>query len=219
MLNNMYDHDYYEKGVESGKSLYSNFRWMPELTIPMCAEIMFKLEITENQSILDFGCAKGYVVKAFRLLHRQAYGVDISKYAIQCAPRDVENYIKLIDDTDKIPLIHKNKKYDWVIAKDVFEHIDYNSIDCVLKNIREACDNILVVVPLGDGKTYNVPSYELDKTHIIREDLSWWHNKLSTSGFNVSHSSYEFGHIKENWSTFKESNGFFVCEQHCGVKI
>jgi len=212
MLNDIYNSDYYEKGVESGKSLYSNFRWMPELTIPMCAEIIFNLNITEKQIILDFGCAKGYVVKAFRLLHRQAYGVDISKYAIQCAPRDIEKYVQLVNEKDKIPLIHNRKKYDWVISKDVLEHISYDCIDFVLNNIRESCKNTFVVVPLGKGKKYNVPSYELDTTHIIREDLFWWQTKLKLAGFRVLSSSYEFGHIKENWNSFEKGNGFFVCK-------
>ena len=30
-----FDEDYYERGAETGKSLYSHYRWMPELTIPM----------------------------------------------------------------------------------------------------------------------------------------------------------------------------------------
>ena len=30
-----FNEDYYERGAETGKSLYSHYRWMPELTIPM----------------------------------------------------------------------------------------------------------------------------------------------------------------------------------------
>ena len=71
-----YDKDYYECGIESGKSLYNNYRWMPELTIPFCSRIVEHLKISTEQKVLDFGCAKGYSVKAMRLLGRQ--GVLIS---------------------------------------------------------------------------------------------------------------------------------------------
>jgi len=68
-----FNEDYYERGVELGISGYSNYRWMPELTIPMCHEMINILNIKDDETILDFGCAKGYVVKGFRLLHKIAY--------------------------------------------------------------------------------------------------------------------------------------------------
>lgn len=86
-MKNLYDQSYYEHGIESGISLYSNYRWLPELTIPLAARIIEYLQIGVEDSILDFGCAKGYLIKAFRLLHRNAYGFDISSYAIDNAQR------------------------------------------------------------------------------------------------------------------------------------
>ena len=64
MTMNIYDKNYYECGIESGKSLYTNYRWMPELTIPMCSRMIEHLKISSRDKILDFGCAKGYSVKA-----------------------------------------------------------------------------------------------------------------------------------------------------------
>ncbi len=72
-----YDYDYFEKGVTSKKSCYLNYRWMPDLTIPMASKIIKFLNIRDKESILDFGCSKGYMVRAFRLLDINAYGVDI----------------------------------------------------------------------------------------------------------------------------------------------
>ena len=89
-MTHKYDEDYFERGVETGKSLYSNYRWIPELTIPICAELIMQLKIGPEDTILDFGCAKGFIVKALRLLHREAYGVDISEYAIKQARKSTE---------------------------------------------------------------------------------------------------------------------------------
>ena len=72
----VYNESYFERGLESGLSLYQNYRWIPELTIPMAMTIIDFLGIKRHQTILDFGCAKGFLVKAFRLLYRSAYGVD-----------------------------------------------------------------------------------------------------------------------------------------------
>ena len=46
-----FDEDYYERGAETGKSLYSHYRWMPELTIPMCHHIAKYLELKETDKV------------------------------------------------------------------------------------------------------------------------------------------------------------------------
>lgn len=92
-MKNLYDEDYYERGIENGVSCYTNYRWLPELTIPMAATMIEYLGIDMGDRILDFGCAKGYLVKAFRLLHREAYGFDISDYARENAHDDIRKYV------------------------------------------------------------------------------------------------------------------------------
>ena len=76
-----FNEDYYERGAETGKSLYSHYRWMPELTIPMAHHIAKYMDLHESEKVLDFGCAKGFTVKALRLLGYKAFGVDVSQYA------------------------------------------------------------------------------------------------------------------------------------------
>ena len=75
-----YGKSYYEDGIKSGVSCYENYRWLPELSIPLAFEIAEYLNIKKTDSILDFGCAKGYLVKSFRLLHYDCYGVDVSEF-------------------------------------------------------------------------------------------------------------------------------------------
>jgi SAM-dependent methyltransferase len=206
-----YDEDYFERGIVSGVSLYTNYRWIPELTIPMCSDLVYQLDIPYNASILDYGCAKGYSVKALRLLHRESYGVDISEYAIENCASDVKEYVKVLGKNKKIPLLHNKKKYDWCFAKDVLEHVQHQDLSATLENIREVCDNLFVAVPLGDGEKYFCETFELDKTHIIREDLEWWSDKLVEAGFNVKEAKYRMDYIKENYAKYEKGNGFFIC--------
>ena len=206
-----YSEDYFERGIESGVSLYTNYRWIPELTIPLCSDLVYYLDIPYNATILDFGCAKGYSVKALRLLHREAYGVDISKYAIDSCPSDVKDYIKLLDESGKIPVLCDGDKYNYCFAKDILEHIPYENLNNRLGEIRKVCEKLFVAVPLGDGKKYYCETYELDKTHIIRENLDWWQSKLKDAGFNVVKSMYHMKYIKENYVQYENGNGFFIC--------
>ena len=213
MDSNQYNKDYFENGMENNLSCYSNYRWIPDLTIPMVARMVEYLGLNRHQLILDFGCAKGYVVKSFYLMNfRRCYGVDISEYAISQAPEETKPHLFLMDeDTDPIPMVD-GIEYDWVVSKDVLEHVDYSKIDIILNNLRLAAKNAFFVVPLGDGKRFNVPEYEHDVTHKIRESLSWWENRFIENGFSVKLSSYRVKYIKEKWAKFKNGNGFFVLE-------
>ena len=202
-MKSLYDSDYYERGIETGKSCYSNYRWIPELTIPLAARIIEYLGISDGEKILDFGCAKGYLVKAFRLLHREAYGFDLSEYAIQHVDEDIRQYVSN----------EFHGHYDWIIAKDVFEHIKYEEIEEWLTKICEASDNVFAIIPLGDGKKYIVPAYELDKTHVIRESLDWWIGVFEKVGFKVLDAVYRVEYIKDNWDKWEQGNGFFVLQK------
>lgn len=203
-----YNEDYYERGVEMNISGYSNYRWIPELTIPLAHRILEVSEIKKYDKILDFGCAKGYLVKALRLLHRNAYGYDISDYAKSKVPEDTKPYI--LENL-------RDQYFDWVISKDVFEHIQYRELDMVINTLRSMCDNMFVIVPLGyeikgviSTKRYYAPANELDKTHIIREEIEWWEDKFEECGFEIKHSSYDIKHIKEHYKDWKKSHGFFI---------
>jgi 2-polyprenyl-3-methyl-5-hydroxy-6-metoxy-1,4-benzoquinol methylase len=138
-MKNLYNENYFERGIETNLSCYSNYRWIPELTISMAARLIEYLCITEKDTVLDYGCAKGYLVNAFRLLHREAYGYDISDYAVANAHPDV---IKYVSNT-------LSNFYDWIISKDVFEHIPYEDILNVMIDLSYRCRNMFVIVPLG----------------------------------------------------------------------
>jgi SAM-dependent methyltransferase len=208
-MNNLFNDDYYERGLEKGLSCYSNYRWIPELTIPMCVDMISYLHIGAKHTVLDYGCAKGYAVKAMRLLHLEAYGVDISEYAINSAPKEVSEYLYLINEMDEIPLAN-NSKYDWTIAKDVLEHVPYAAIVDTISKIRQATKNLFAIVPLGENGKYIVPAYELDVTHHIREPLSWWEKTFEDCGFKIQSSTYRAGYIKSNWSAWDKGNGFLI---------
>lgn len=198
---NSFDEDYYERGLEKGISGYSNYRWMPELTIPMCALLCERLPIKPGARILDFGCAKGFIVRAFRLLERDAWGYDVSDYAVKAADTEVRDFV-----SNTMP----HGRFDWVIAKDVFEHIGYGKIRKAVRHLAKRGRRLFCVVPLGANGQYVVPSYDLDVTHRIREPLEWWTRLLNDNGFKVQSATYTFAGVKQNYAKWKRGNGFLV---------
>ena len=201
MRKNKYTRDYFERGIERGVSLYSNFRWIPELTIPMASVIIDYLGIKRGQRVLDIGCAKGYLVKALRWLGREAWGCDISDYALEKADPEVKQFL-----SKRLP----NDYFHFAISKDSLEHIPLPQLRSLLTNLKTSV--LFVIVPLGDGKHYNVPAYELDTTHIHRQPLIWWNELLKANGWSIKSAVPRVPGIKDNWASETMGNGFIVAE-------
>ncbi len=203
-MKTLFDADYYERGVESGKSLYKDYRWLPDLTLPMAEAIVKGCGINRSDVILDFGCAKGYLVKALRQMGFLAYGTDISEYAIGAADDEVRKYLFY----EGTPFSHV---WDWTICKDVLEHIPEHELLGVLTGIRRTSGNIFVAVPLGNNGAYTIPDMEKDVTHQIRRPLWWWSGRLEEAGFKHVASMFAMKGVKENWTTrYKFGNGFLI---------
>lgn len=203
---NIYDESYYLRGRASGKSLYEDYRWLPELTVPMAHAIADHLGLSKNDVILDYGCARGYTVKAFReALGMEAYGVDISEWAIANADEGAKPFLSC---TDQIP-----PGMDWIIAKDVLEHVP-QAADVITQMLESAKKGVFAVVPLSmiDGQAYIVADYEKDVTHIHRLCLSSWARLFMRPGWSVT-GSYMVGGVKANYASFEWGNGFLVARR------
>lgn len=199
-----FDANYFLHGQETGVSLYSNYRWLPELTIPMAQAICNHLKIKAGESILDFGCARGYLVRALRQLGHTAFGIDCSSWAVKNADPLVCNYIRQ-DNTCECA-------YDWILAKDVLEHIpDLRIINNLLRFSRRG---LFIVVPLADqdGKPYVCPEYENDITHIHRLSLGTWVRRLLDPAWAIE-VSYRVEGIKDNWAHHPTGNGFLTARR------
>lgn len=206
----LYDEDYYERGVERGISGYSNYRWIPELTIPMAMTIIDTLGIKPHARVLDFGCAKGFTVKALRMLRRDAKGVDISPYAISQTPHDVIHHCRRIEAPEDLRC---DGAYDYAIAKDVLEHVPHECLDLTLESIASVSDAFMAIVPLGveqGPKRFVIEAYERDITHVIREPASWWRQQIEAHWRDVSWRHHVDG-IKDNWNRVdRRGNAVFI---------
>lgn len=213
-MKKLYNKEYYENGKDLGISGYTNYRWLPHLTKPMCKDLIEYIKIKKDDKILDFGCAKGFLVKAFcELGYHHSVGVDISEYAINNADPIISDKVFLYKGKESIELAKLKvftNKFDITISKDVFEHIPYDEIDNILKIISKNSKRIFAAIPLAKNGRYIIEDYENDVTHIIREDMEWWKNKFLLNGFCNVKCSYLVKGIKENWKQYTTGNGFFL---------
>ena len=214
MQKSPYDRDYFENGLSTGKSCYVNYSWMPELTIKMAYRIVKYLGLDDNTTVLDYGCSKGFLVKALRLLDIEAYGCDISSYAIDHVDADVREYCNLISSPDRL-IPFEDMTFDWLITKDVLEHIREDSIRDLLNQAHSYTSQMFHVIPLAssDGQ-FVINEYHDDPTHITIKEKDWWIDLFRDCGWISTSFSYKVEGIKQNWwEVHEHGNGFFMLQR------
>lgn len=85
-VSRLYGQDYFDGSRDVGYGGYSyDGRW-----IPVAKDIVDHFNLNPGDKVLDVGCAKGFLVKDLLSLGIDAYGLDISDYALRhCEPEVV----------------------------------------------------------------------------------------------------------------------------------
>lgn len=205
-----YSEDYFLSGTESGKSSYSSYRWLPDTSLPQALYAKRHLGIQDHHTILDFGCARGFFVKALRMQGMQAYGYDHAEWPIQNCDEAVKNFVS--NDLNLAPLY-----YDHIWAKDVFEHLSVNQLmDLFPKMCDAARKSILVIVPLTSyhGGAYKRQEDEADPSHVIRFTLDDWIKFLGGMAKDfTTYGSYHLRGLKPASSQVPFSCGFIKLQR------
>jgi SAM-dependent methyltransferase len=126
---------------------------------PVAQDIVNHFELKPGDRVLDIGCAKGFLVKDLLELGIDAFGIDVSKYAlIHCEPEVIGRL--QIGSADDLPF--PDKSYDAVVAINSIHNLPRHL--CV-KAVQE-------IERLAPGKGFiQVDSYHNEKQKEIFE--SW----------------------------------------------
>lgn len=89
-------------------------------------------KLKNNAKILDIGCAKGFLVKDLVDIGLDAYGLDISEYAIKNSHKDVAGRIHL-GNANKLPF--GDNTFDFVISLNTLHNLEKKDCKVALKEI------------------------------------------------------------------------------------
>ncbi|MDA1316093.1 MAG: glycosyltransferase [Acidobacteria bacterium] len=131
------------------------------------AEALIRAE--NPATVLDAGCAMGMLVESFRDRGVEAWGIDISHYAISCVRDDMKPFCRAGSISDRI-----EGCYDLVTCIEVIEHIPPAESSQVLRNLTVAADTILFSSSPDDHET---PS------HVNVRPIREWLRLFSELGF------------------------------------
>jgi SAM-dependent methyltransferase len=120
-------------------------------------------------SVLDAGCAKGFLVERLRARGVQAWGIDISEFAIKGVHPDIKDYCFVGSITEPLP-----QTYDLIVSIEVVEHMNPEDSTRAIENMCRSCDNILLSSSPYDYK---------EATHINVQMPDYWARQFARHGF------------------------------------
>lgn len=155
-------------GEANGLSNYTNYSWKSTETMALAKRVIEVMDIKPGDRFLDWGCAKGFLVKALRRLGVDAWGHDISEWAIANCDPEVKDYVSITIPHDS---------YEHVWGKDLHEHLGPRElVNAIDKSLSMATKCIMSIVPLTAvvGGSYIRKEDDMDVTHVVRWPLEAW---------------------------------------------
>ncbi|HEY3289816.1 MAG TPA: methyltransferase domain-containing protein [Anaerolineae bacterium] len=123
----------------------------------------------DPRSVLDVGCAMGFLVETLHERGIEAFGIDISDYAIQQVIDEIKPYCAVKSVLDPLP-----RAYDLIVCIEVLEHLTPAECDQAIANICQATDDVLFS---------STPDDFHEATHINVRPSEYWAGIFARYGF------------------------------------
>jgi len=169
----------------------------------MAKRLIEVLDIKPGDTLLDVGCSRGFCVRALRENGVEAFGYDISQWAIENCDPTVKSYVSLnLGECE----------YDFIWSKDTMEHLTPPELKALANTLTARTRKaLLLIVPLAketDGE-YVRPEDNLDVTHVIRWTLKDWFQFLWNPDFRIV-GTYHIDGLKPTSKSAPQSCGFIL---------
>lgn len=121
------------------------------------------------KTVLDAGCAMGFLVEGLRARGVEAWGVDVSEYAIGQVHESLRPYCRVGSITEPF-----EQKYDLVTCIEVLEHMPQKEAEKAVENLCNWTDDILFSSTPFDYK---------EVTHVNVHPPEHWAALFARQGF------------------------------------
>ena len=167
--NNIYDKDYYSVWTKEGES-YEESKSLIDF-FDMVAERL--IVDFQPKTVIEFGCAMGYLVSALRGKGVEAYGIDVSEYAISRVKDEIKPYCRAMSALEPLPEDFP-KTYDLAVTIEVAEHLYEEEAVPFIRNMCCYSNNIVFSSSIDDFQ---------DETHYNVQQPEYWAKKFAEFGF------------------------------------
>jgi SAM-dependent methyltransferase len=127
------------------------------------------VERIQPRRVLDAGCAIGLLVETLRDRGVEAYGIDLSTYAIANVHEPLRPFCRRASITDELP-----ERYDLIVTIEVLEHLSAADGEAAIANLCRHTDDVLFSsTPLDYRET----------SHVNVQPPEYWAEAFARHGF------------------------------------
>jgi len=123
----------------------------------------------QPRRVLDAGCAMGLLVEALRVRGVDAYGVDLSSYAIANVPDPIKPFCTHGSIADEFA-----DRYDLIVSIEVIEHMPAREAEQAIANICRHTDDVLFS---------STPLDHREPSHVNVQPPEHWAELFARQGF------------------------------------
>jgi SAM-dependent methyltransferase len=161
-----YDRFYYAHyfGADGNEEYKRDDRWL-EFFGSIADRIVADIE---PRTVLDAGCAMGFLVEALRDRGVEAYGIDVSDYALEQIREDIKPYCSRASVTDPLP-----QRYDLIVCIETLEHLTPADSERAAANLSAQTDDLLFS---------STPSHFKEISHLNVRPPEYWAELFARQG-------------------------------------
>lgn len=175
-----FDKDFFDGDRKHG---YGGFFYNPIYWRKVVEDICIHYKLRGNESILDVGCGKGFMLNDFINFSKNfsVKGIDISTYAINHAMPEIKKFLS-VGNAKKLNF--DNNSFDLVISINTIHNLEGEELNSAIKEIErvsKAHKFIIVDAYKNDKEKKDLNDWNLTAKTILHTDE--WVNLFNKCGY------------------------------------
>ena len=181
-----YEADYWDGDRRFG---YGGYKFMPGRWKPVAKALIKNYDLTNDSSVLDVGCGKGFLLYEMKLLlpGLKVAGFDISKHGLENAKEEIKNELFIHRAQDLYP--YQDNEFDLVISLGCIHNLRVFELETALNEIERVGRQgyIMMESYRNEQELFNVQCWALTcESFFDHEEWPWIYNHFGYTG------DYEF---------------------------
>ena len=181
-----YEADYWDGDRRYG---YGGYKFIPGRWKPVAEALIKNYDLTNDSSVLDVGCGKGFLLYEMKLLlpGLKVAGFDISKHGLENAKEEIKNELFIHRAQDLYP--YQDNEFDLVISLGCIHNLRVFELETALKEIERVGRQgyIMMESYRNEQELFNVQCWALTcESFFDHEEWPWIYNHFGYTG------DYEF---------------------------
>ena len=176
-----FEKDFFDGDRRNG---YGGFNYNPRFWQPVVPNFQSYYNLSKTSSLLDVGCAKGFMLHDFTEMIPgiNVQGIDISNYAIQNSMESVNNKLQVADARE---LPFQDDSFDLVISITTVHNFDREDCMTALKEIsRVSKGNAFITVDAYRNKEEKEAMLAWNLTALTYMHVEEWKKLFKETGYD-----------------------------------